>query len=82
MYIKINIILIENLRKWLNFILLIIKLIWFFFGEMYFKCCYCIFYLVYVVFIDFKVEKIFEFVLKIIFRCFWFNVCVISVKIS
>lgn len=53
--------LIENLRKWLNFILVIIKLIWFFFGEMYFKLCYCIFYLVYVVFIDFKVEKIFEF---------------------
>lgn len=61
MYIKTNIILTENSRKRSNLISLTIKLIWFLFGEMHLKRCYCTFYLVHVAFIDSKAEKTPEF---------------------
>lgn len=82
MYIKTNIILTENSRKRSNLISLTIKLIWFLFGEMHLKRWYCTFYLVHVAFIHFKAEKTPEFFLKTISWCLWFNVRVISVKIS
>lgn len=53
--------LTENSRKRSNLISVTIKLIWFLFGEMHPKQCYCTFYPVHVAFIDFKAEKTPEF---------------------